>query len=327
MKKLLLLLLLLMSMMTMGKEPYYIVNGEPGIAKKDLPPDDQIGSRKVISPEEAVYIYGEQASGGAVYIKTKDVLQREVKREEAELPENAERLATETEPAQTEETQDQPQEEVIGNDKFLMYFQLLFVLFSFIVFIIIFVKAVIKVIAKTGQIYDPGPFDPDGVRFKVSELFVFRLMIVYLVVGLIGPLYLMVVLRFNISIRVILIAMLIFFVYFCYLRLLNGKSYLVIDKQGIRGLVAEYSGVLAKPEFVEINIAWKQVESAKFFQQQSGSINLKCLAFYDATNPEVPFITVNIPFFPTSKVIDCINYFYSGYAHKSVSDNPLIAPL
>ncbi|MBO6306977.1 MAG: hypothetical protein J6M55_05675 [Paludibacteraceae bacterium] len=333
MKKLLLPLLLLMSMMAMGKEPYYIVNGLPGVAKKDLPPAEQIGSRKELSPEEAVYIYGEKASGGAVLIKTRVVLQQEKERKKAVRRENEERKAAEAELAQTKEASDESQDSVSPREDKSFYLWLLLAMLPLIVKLIqLAKKAMVKVGLLKAKIYSPGPFDPEGVRFNVSGQFVFRMLIVYFVVGLIAQLYMIVTMwlvmhGFARIVPMALIAVAVFFAYFCYLRLQIGKSYLVIDEQGIHGLIAKYSGVLTRPQFEEINIAWKQVESARYFRNKEGSNALEYLLFYDATSPGEPFITLNMAFFPVSKIIDGINYFYTGYSHKSVSDNPLIAPL
>ncbi|MBQ9339128.1 MAG: hypothetical protein IJS13_02205 [Paludibacteraceae bacterium] len=125
--------------------------------------------------------------------------------------------------------------------------------------------------------YNPGPFDPDGVRFNVSEQFLYYMVVVFAVIGIIVFLIMSVELWsifqgmgvVQIVLGIFLLANIAFLACFFYFQLQNGKSYIVIDEQGIHALQAVYSGLLAKPKFEEINLTWKQVEHARYVGQQT----------------------------------------------------------
>ena len=222
---------------------------------------------------------------------------------------------------------------VIG--KLVLYSLLAIIACIISVYMVVKQAAAMKSDRSVPDKYYPGPFDPDGVRFNVSEQFLYYMMVAFAVIGIIAIL-IMIVELWSISqgmgvvqivLGIFLLVTIAFLANSFYFQLQNGKSYIVIDEQGIHGLQAVYFDLFAKPKFEEINFAWKQVEYARYVGQQTESNSREHLDFYDATNPDAPFTTIYSNLLPISKVIDCINYFYARYSHKSVSDNPLIAPL
>lgn len=52
--------------------PFYVVDGQLGVAFEDIPPAEQILYTTVLDSAEAVFIYGERARDGAVIVQTKE---------------------------------------------------------------------------------------------------------------------------------------------------------------------------------------------------------------------------------------------------------------
>ena len=137
-------------------QPLYIVDGKIGVSPDELPLKEEIARTTVLGSEEAVDIYGERASGGAFIVTTKKYA--------------AEQQAKQ----QTGQTTKQKKSH---NSKSSGYAKgigvLLAILFLFLD------KPIRKLSSKiqkridknrgaTARIYDPGIFDPEGVRFSVS---------------------------------------------------------------------------------------------------------------------------------------------------------------
>lgn len=64
-------LLLLLPVQAGAKEPLYIVDGKVGVSQEQIPPVDSIASISVVDSADAVYSYGQKASGGAIIMHTK----------------------------------------------------------------------------------------------------------------------------------------------------------------------------------------------------------------------------------------------------------------
>jgi len=184
----------------------------------------------------------------------------------------------------------------------------------------------------TARIYDPGIFDPEGVRFSAAERIGNYISVAFFLIlaALLG--WLLVRMAGSgaihgpnkgvyIFIFVFLAGLLSYFV-FCaitFSKLL--KCYLIIDEKGIHGVCADSIGL--KKVLYDVDIQWEQVGKAKMMSPISIEFfknGLKLPEHFEdfAELAEVEGIeqgtcSVELTGFSPNKVKDAVNFFYARY--------------
>ena len=138
-------------------QPLYIVDGKVVESPTELPLPEEVAQTTILNSEEAVDIYGERASGGVFIVTTKKYA--------------AEQQAKQ----QTGQTAKQKKSRNSKSSGYALGIGALLVI------LLLFLENPIKELSSniqkridknrgaTASIYDPGIFDPEGVRFSASE--------------------------------------------------------------------------------------------------------------------------------------------------------------
>ena len=306
MRKLLHLLLLLtfaIHVEAAKPAPLYIVDGE-FVSHKKVPKENNIARISVLDSEEAVYIYGEKASGGAVVIKTIN------------------------------------HEEYIKDEQEAETRVLIFLLIASCVLPYLSLKLISRckdrliaegVIAK--KIYSPGPFSDDGVRYQASSFvkYYIPLLLLGILVGI-----LIWVLTFiyegtleeglgtTVFVYVVMIACAITFLLLMYPMYKLRENHIIIDKQGIRGTYNDVASKRIMPEFIRFNIDWRNIAYAKISQYQHGNAVIDYLDIYNTLETVNPTQIIYLNTFSTNKIIDAINYYHALYKGEKLSEDSLM---
>ena len=306
MRKLLHLLLLLtfaIHVEAAKPAPLYIVDGE-FVSHKKVPKENNIARISVLDSEEAVYIYGEKASSGAVVIKTIN------------------------------------HEEYIKYEQEAETRVLIFLLIASCVLPYLFLKLISRckdrliaegVIAK--KLYSPGPFSDDGVRYQASSFvkYYIPLLLLGIMVGI-----LIWVLTFiyegtleeglgvTVFVYVVMIACATTFLLLMYPMYKLRENHIIIDKQGIRGTYNDVASKRIMPEFIRFNIDWRNIAYAKISQYQHGNAVIDYLDIYNTLETVNPTQIIYLNTFSTNKIIDAINYYHALYKGEKLSEDSLM---
>ena len=328
--------LMTLVLMAMGKAPFYIVDGKLGVSPDQLPPEEEIARKIVLKPDEAMYIYGKRASGGAVVINTKEYVETNY----LGLP-----------PSASVSNRNESRE--MDKGFFMLAMAVAFVL----------PKQILKLISKLTKWYkenhriseppySPGPFDPNGVQFdaKESPFVLYNILACSIVVACLVWFIFRLWTKndYDVFLLVMCIFVGIFALYF-FLRIFSfisrEKCHFTIDKEGIHGNFYMDSPTLKIPEFEEVNISWEKVKWAEFYRAFQ-IWDADELFLFKKKNSDFPLVCIPLGLFPTQKVLDAINYFCAAYYDQQAAmqtaettsstgktkknikpEKPLIAPL
>ena len=308
MRKFICIILLLLSAIYSAESaaPFYVVDGKMGVASTDLPSADEIERTTILNPEEAVYIYGERASGGAIIVTTKKYASEHYVQSKKKRNVNSGII------------------KLIGT-----------LLAIILVLLSKPLRKLTKRIAKKRGVqrkYDTGIFDSEGVRFSASERIenYFPIAFFLIIVAFIGWLLVRLtcsgafhgdnkgVYVFIFSLFTFLAGFLVFSA-MAYSKVL--KSFLIVDEKGIRGVYADRIGL--RQVLNDVDIRWEQVSKAQMMSPITIAFFKKGLKlpehFEDfAELAEVDGIEqgtslVELNGLPANKVRDAVNFFYARY--------------
>lgn len=325
-RNLLLFVLLLSSLFAIGagKEPYYIVDGQPGVPVDQLPPMEEIDSRKELDPEEAAYIYGKRAANGAVIICTKEYAHRKKVQ--------AEQNKREYERNQAREEQERIQQETIAEQQaiqrqkdhkeFFIIFCVECVLVIYL-FWLLFKKSKTRfeeacIIAQQ----ESSKHSFKSERFNVIDSFrFFATIILWLFIAVLCALALWLFYtsgRGNIGHAIILVLIEPLPIFIIIESIIYYRQcYIEIDDEGIRGVCAEYL-LAAIPKYKGINIRWGYVSSAKVIDVSWGNRTEKRLVLYSDEDCRKEVDSIFLLYFPTKDITAQVNRSYLRYAGKQL---------
>ncbi len=312
--------------------PLYIVDGKIGVNPAEFPPTDEVASTTILADKEAVELYGERAKNGVIVVKTKEFVKTHGGGDKTRYDSNAPKRHKKGTPGKLGRWINK----ITGGNTFLGIILCLIIVFAIMTMPTIVPKLLYRKNSKKGNKrasskYDPGTFDPEGVRFEaVKQLKNYFIPIICLfIISMCGKILYMVITDTP-SIGILLL-ILIFFGGFSVLFILafvNSckllRSYLVIDEEGIRGYVANTERLNLKMDFKEIHISWEQIKRAQmdgylitFFKKGTkipdDMVDFAELADTDITEDEIEnsIYQLDLSAFPNNKVKDSINYFYA----------------
>lgn len=312
MRKLLYIILLLVLVIpakAAKTKPLYIVDGV-FVSHKELPNQENIARYTTLDPEEAVYIYGEKASAGAVLIKTFN--HEEYIRQLEEYKNNF-------------------------DTGVILVFGLAVGFLPYLLLKLIS-KCKEHLIAEGAiekNIYSPGPFSDDGIRYQVTSFPQYYISLIILglcSIGMVGLSIWLLTDPFNDSMSVglysicaILITLLpILLVVAMYAIYKTRINHIIIDKKGIRGVYNDGKTMAIMPKFIEFDVTWDKVAKGKITQLSSRYVTIDHLDIFDKAYASAPIISINISMFPTNKIIDAMNYYYALYTGEKVSEDSLL---
>lgn len=309
MRKLLYIILLLVLVIpakAAKTKPLYIVDGV-FVSHKELPNQENIARYTTLDPEEAVYIYGEKASAGAVLIKTFN----------------------------HEEYIRQLEEDKNNFDTGVILVFGLAVRFLPYLLLKLIAKCKERLIAEGAiekKIYSPGPFSDDGIRYQVTSFPQYYISLITIGLCLIGMVGLSIwwLLTMPLDdllhrICAILITLLpILSVVAMYAIYKTRINHIIIDKKGIRGVYNDGKTMAIMPKFIEFDVTWDKVAKGKITQLSSMYVTIDHLDIFDKAYASAPIISINIRMFPTNKIIDAMNYYYALYTGEKVSEDSLL---
>lgn len=317
------------------ERPLYYVDGVPN---DSLPPREAIERVTVVSAEEAVPIYGERASGGVIFITTKEYAQ---KQQSAQSSSKKHHLSLRFGSGSATKVRGIVMALTLG---FMMFIGLIQKLLS----------KVLRHKKKKPSIpivrsYDS--FDPEGERFEASANwanYMMPIMSVAVIIFMGVVLYRMATgivpsSNGNFVLGCIFTAVVDVFCIIVFIRRCkNMKSYLVVDEKGIRCVYNQKKHTLCtKSRAKEVNITWEEIKRAEiegnivlFYKKRTripdDMEDFAELADLDMDEEEVEASVkeLDLSLFPVHKVKDCINYFYDRYnkAQASKRKKPLIVP-
>lgn len=272
-----------------AKAPYYILDGQVGVDLKDLPPAECIARKSVIAPEDATYIYGEKASGGAVIIET---YAHQGSRQSVAPTQTKHHIAS------------SPNKE-IDSIWIVAAVALLILAFAFI-------GSWLNERAKEAHLapeYVPEWQNPDGFHARCLTYWGFWFypgILFFLSMICLLPIAWhktngMTDLALLIS-SIIPLAMLVWLIF--HFR----KTHLTINSKGIHGYSNEI-GLDTQSKTREYNIVWKDIEKIKLTIVGSGKGSCDALAIYYDKTTVKPDLVICLRHMSTIKVIDAIRFF------------------
>lgn len=318
MKRLLYILLLMLLPICAGTaagEPYYIVDGQPGVKQKDLPPKEEIARTIVLKADEAMDIYGDKAADGAVIISTKDF-------------DKDHRIASKSRSGRASRSHS-PKHNWMKIVAFLLF---LFAPKLIIVLIAVIRQLLIDQHVIAESVYDPGRIDPDGVELKATSApyFYVNMILLLSAVAVLGWCAYMLMSGSMDGMLVFAFVMLLtlggLLAAMIYAYALKAKCYLKIDRKGIRGVCTEVQKIAFKPKFREVDLTWEQIGKAEIVVQGTGKYATDALALYPSKESENPMETIVLDMLSTRKVIDSVNFFYARHKGQTDGKDWLIEP-
>ena len=306
--------------------PLYIVDGKVGVGPQDLPPAEDVASMTQLSGKEAVDLYGKRAAGGVIIIRTKDFEKDHVldsrtnakRKKSGDAPNKLVRFAR----------------KIAGGNNVLETIILIVVVVPLMTIPLYATPLITKLRKRfrkrTGRksAYYPGTFDAGGEVFRATSspwYYLVLALLLGLTVYLAVVMYRMLVRQtftFSVLSVVLLILLAAVFVYLIcrvHVELQKRKSYLIIDKEGIRGIYVKAHRFPVKPQFRNVNIRWDELTDVKVSCEYNTYLD-----FY-YKRAQLPYKSIYLEYLPTRKVIDCINFFYAR--HAGITKQPaLIKP-
>ncbi len=317
---------------TKDKKPLYIVDGYIGVHPDDLPSKEEIAETNELPRATAMDIYGKRATYGAVIIKTKEFVKTHGG--------NGTRYDNSDTPKQhkkgTPGKLGRWIKKVTGGNTFLGIILSIIIVLAIMTLPTIVSRKLRKKNSKKSNKrafsnYDPGIFDPEGVRFEAAKqlknyflpifcLFIITMCGIILYRAITGTPSIGLLLIILIFLGGLAVLFILAFVNSCK-RL---RSYLIIDEKGIRGCVLNTERLNLNLDLKEIDISWEQIKRAQmdgdlvtFFKIGTkipdDMVDFAELADIDITEEEIEnsIYQIDLSMFPVNKVRDCINYFYA----------------
>ena len=300
-------------------EPLIVIDGHIG-GSKDLIDSDDCYSISMIDSVEAVDRYGKRASGGAMIIYTKEYARiHGMHNTENQQPKHIQRnMAT-------------------GKYAYNLFLVLQVLLFLWLLYgISCIILKIAAAFVKSPQNYIPGPFDHEGVIFNEGKNFPSFIKSVFFVLLLGTAAIIRPAIKYGENMdNVLIIYSIGLFAVMGYtlIKTLLDKSecYIRIDDYGIHSTHNETFEENDSPQnIVNIDIRWNDIQKLsinsitlpkKFFPN-------KYLTIYTTDNPNSPAATICLEQYPSRKLVDCINYFYSNCNKPETSiQQPIIQPL
>ena len=282
---------------TKDKKPLYIVDGHIGVRPDDLPAKEEIAEKQKLFRRQAMNLYGQRATYGAVIIKTKEFVKTH----------GGGRNSLANIQTSTHEKTD---------PKILVVFLIVFLVFLIPWGTKKLIPIIRKYLEKEGIIsttYDPGEFYHYGEHFYARDHLLFWLAPVLCII-LTGMFAWLAIIMFD-DMPVISLAI---FTPFCMLLIvtivthfMKHKCYLSIDKDGIRGTYFEPQSWPKIPTFIDVDLKWEDVAKAELVHTYIGRNQIDGIALFTHKDLNNPKEIINLQFFPTKKIVDCINYFYT----------------
>lgn len=300
--------------------PLYVVDGKVDVSPAELPMNEEIAQTTVLSSEEAAEKYGVPPSRVVFVVTTKKYAVEQKAKQQKMLA------------AKQKKSRNSRSSGYARGIGALLAILLVFLAKPLKKLSSKIQKRIDKNRGATARIYDPGIFDPEGVRFSAAERIGNYISVAFFLIlaALLG--WLLVRMAGSgaihgpnkgvyIFIFVFLAGLLSYFV-FCaitFSKLL--KCYLIIDEKGIHGVCADSIGL--KKVLYDVDIRWEQVGKAKMMSPISIEFFKKGLKlpehFEDfAELAEVEGIeqgtcSVELTGFSPNKVKDAVNFFYARY--------------
>lgn len=313
-------------------EPLYIVDDYIG-ASPDLIDPDEVYSTSILDSVTAVDRYGRRGANGAIIIHT----QKYARSHNLPIHSNNNKNS------RPYSLSEQEFEKKYGSYIFWLVVAFIGLLLLWLLYgisgIILKIVSTIRnqLIFRGSSVYSPGPFDHDGERFYTGRnpQFYARTILLIILFGIYSILRdFFKNARYSSSdnVHYVFIVFIIVVFAYCIAKLFEKPNhYIVIDDQGIRsfndGDKQEEDSNLDTPN---IDIRWDDVTSAKRVRTfQSKSIfRENSIEFFSVENPNAPKSTLNIDGYPSQKIVDCINFFYSN-SNKQITSKqqPLVEPL
>ena len=123
----------------------------------------------------------------------------------------------------------------------------------------------------------------------------------------------------SVVLLILLAAVFVYLICRVFVEFQKRKSYLIIDKEGIRGTYVKAHRFPVKPQFRNVNIRWDELTDVKVSCEYNTYLD-----FYNK-RAQLPYKSIYLEYLPTRKVIDCINFFYAH--HAGITKQPaLIKP-
>lgn len=302
--------------MVQAKSPYYIVNGVLGVSPDFVPEESEIARITFVEPEDAIYIYGEKASQGAVIIETYGHLHMKSPQER---------------PSQQKQRTSHPQQKKNGNEEWYA---------DFIVFAICAIPVVLVILilwlkerAKKAHLapdYVPKWQDADGYyRKSVPKWLAWIISVLFIAVAIallvFFPQLIYDDFKETLDIRLVVISSFMFLGMFasCILVIViinkGRKHYLAIDDKGIRGIQPKSVSILdliREPE--AFDLTWEQIDKIKMTTVSSGQYSSDAFAVYFnkyAPEPDLVITSVNL------KAIDAVRFFSARNNKPNIIEN------
>lgn len=306
------LFVLLFSMLSMAtkKAPLYLIDGSFETQNQLSP--EQIESVTILDSAEAVYIYGERASGGVVVIRTKEFENKNYKKNKSDF-------------------RPQPTRKRYQGVKILPL--IIIMLLS-----IVIPKWLLKLFVRVRKKLEEGVVAPktlppylinaESVRFDVASRIgyhgrnAYMLVMILLLAGLCFYLAPQMVQGEDKWAFVLIFVLFSILLILCILILvgciMERKCYLIIDRKGIRGVYKELHTFSLFPKFKKVNIQWKSVASAEIMHTPVGRCGwVAGLAIFSQSNTEIPEEIITLNLLPVQKIVDSANYFYACYQEEN----------
>lgn len=284
-------LLILLAVETMkGQEqentPFYIVDGYVGVLPHQLPPDEYIDRLSYVDPEDAVFTYGERASGGAVIIVTlEDFDYTKYLRGELDIADEKDESDTFV---------------------YVIVYGSIF-LFFVIIFFLGWVYDKMKAVHLAPE-YVPDWHDVDSYHatfFKTVKFWYLAIIssVLLMMFGFLLSLPDMLAIFFCLPILCIMSM-----VWIC---VWSRKFRIIVDDFGIRGLFknAEKKWRDNQPNNIEFCISWDQIYKIKMVTRGQGKYSYDALAIYRDSVATDPDMIISLYHAPTIRLIDAIKYF------------------
>lgn len=307
------LFVLLFSMLSMAtkKAPLYLIDGSFETQNQLSP--EQIESVTILDSAEAVYIYGERASGGVVVIRTKEFENKNYKKNKSDF-------------------RPQPTRKRYQGVKILPL--IIIMLLSIVIpkwLLKLFVK-VRKHLEEEGVVapktLPPYLINAESVRFDVASRIgyhgrnAYMLVMILLLAGLcfyLAPQMVQGEDKWAFVLMFVLFSILLILCIFLLIGcIMERKCYLIIDRKGIRGVYKELHTFSLFPKFKKVNIQWKSVASAEIMHTPVGRRGwVAGLAIFDKSNLESPKEIITLNMLPVQKIVDSANYFYACYQEEN----------
>lgn len=322
MRKFICIFLIFMSIICSAENipPLYVVDGKVDVSPAELPMNEEIAQTTVLSSEEAAEKYGVPPSRVVFVVTTKKyAVEQKAKQQKMSA-------------AKQKKSHNSRRSGYARGIGALLAILLVFLAKPLKKLSSKIQKRIDKNRGATARIYDPGIFDPEGVRFSAAERIGNYISVAFFLIlaALLG--WLLVRMAGSgaihgpnkgvyIFIFVFLAGLLSYFV-FCaitFSKLL--KCCLIIDEKGIHGVCADSIGL--KKVLYDVDIRWEQVGKAKMMSPISIEFfknGLKLPVHFEdfAELAEVEGIeqgtcSVELTGFSPDKVKDAVNFFYARY--------------